>query len=397
MNREGCAAGYLYEDAVENPWDKHDASGLVHYTDAAFWDQMAGDFHERTADDLDVDFREETGEDGEKEYVDREMQALWGGQWGEERLRQEVKERRSQEAFERFVAGGVAGRMMKQWGGREGEGLGMASSSSAASSLQETNRREEGRGPDARKGSLYTLSEKEWEEIDESGGAGRGQPSLCVSRQRDRPKELASTGRRSKGGEESLQERQVETGASSSGLPTSSVFKSVLLQQKVETGRHGIGYGRGLSLDETTKKASEEAAANAAPPAPGARTRLGGTAGLPLLLKGAVRAARRPAVPPDLLENGGSDEESNERQEKAAKRDGLQRQRERRDGFRLRGREERAHIPQLGRGLPTHQKVIGMQIDSDQQGRAGVRETNPVSEMDPAFMASFQIEDQKCL
>ena len=36
-------------------WDKQDASGLVWYTDAAYWDRMAGDLDERCADAWDVE------------------------------------------------------------------------------------------------------------------------------------------------------------------------------------------------------------------------------------------------------------------------------------------------------------------------------------------------------
>jgi hypothetical protein len=44
----------LYEQGVENPWDKGDASGLVMYTDANYWDDQKGEFDERTVDDLDI-------------------------------------------------------------------------------------------------------------------------------------------------------------------------------------------------------------------------------------------------------------------------------------------------------------------------------------------------------
>lgn len=60
-DRLDSAAGYLYEDVVEDIWDKHDASGLVHYTDAAFWDRLAGDLDERAHDGWDVE--EDSGED----------------------------------------------------------------------------------------------------------------------------------------------------------------------------------------------------------------------------------------------------------------------------------------------------------------------------------------------
>merc|ERR1712232_803067 len=39
----------------EHIWDKQDASGLVHYTDAAFWDRLAGDLDERAHDGWDVE------------------------------------------------------------------------------------------------------------------------------------------------------------------------------------------------------------------------------------------------------------------------------------------------------------------------------------------------------
>lgn len=40
---------------MEDPWDKHDASGLVLYTDAVYWEKQRGDFDERHVDDLGVD------------------------------------------------------------------------------------------------------------------------------------------------------------------------------------------------------------------------------------------------------------------------------------------------------------------------------------------------------
>ncbi|OLP88158.1 putative protein phosphatase 2C 35 [Symbiodinium microadriaticum] len=54
-DRLDSAAGYLYEDTVEHIWDKQDASGLVWYTDAAYWDRLAGDLDERCADGWDVE------------------------------------------------------------------------------------------------------------------------------------------------------------------------------------------------------------------------------------------------------------------------------------------------------------------------------------------------------
>ncbi|XP_037089857.1 G patch domain-containing protein 3-like isoform X2 [Pollicipes pollicipes] len=44
----------LYEEEIELVWEKG-GPGLVWYTDAVYWDQLQGDFDERTADDWDVD------------------------------------------------------------------------------------------------------------------------------------------------------------------------------------------------------------------------------------------------------------------------------------------------------------------------------------------------------
>ena len=43
----------LFEENCEQTWEKG-GSGLVFHTDDAYWDEMKGDFHERTADALDV-------------------------------------------------------------------------------------------------------------------------------------------------------------------------------------------------------------------------------------------------------------------------------------------------------------------------------------------------------
>ena len=43
----------LFEENCEQTWEKG-SSGLVFHTDDAHWDAAQGDFHERTADALDV-------------------------------------------------------------------------------------------------------------------------------------------------------------------------------------------------------------------------------------------------------------------------------------------------------------------------------------------------------
>lgn len=44
----------LYENKIELKWEKG-GSGLVFYTDAAYWDSLNGDFDEQTADDWGID------------------------------------------------------------------------------------------------------------------------------------------------------------------------------------------------------------------------------------------------------------------------------------------------------------------------------------------------------
>lgn len=44
----------LFENKIELKWEKG-GSGLVFYTDAAYWDSLSGDFDEQTADDWDID------------------------------------------------------------------------------------------------------------------------------------------------------------------------------------------------------------------------------------------------------------------------------------------------------------------------------------------------------
>jgi hypothetical protein len=60
LGRVGDAVSY--EAAVANPWDKGDASGLVHYTDAQRERANEGDFDERTTDMFDVESDEDGGE-----------------------------------------------------------------------------------------------------------------------------------------------------------------------------------------------------------------------------------------------------------------------------------------------------------------------------------------------
>ena len=51
---QGRTKERLYENKIELKWEKG-GSGLVFYTDAAYWESLSGDFDEQTADDWDVD------------------------------------------------------------------------------------------------------------------------------------------------------------------------------------------------------------------------------------------------------------------------------------------------------------------------------------------------------
>lgn len=47
----------LFEEEIEKPWEKG-GSGLVFYTDEVYWDDVRGEFEDRTADGWDVDAEE---------------------------------------------------------------------------------------------------------------------------------------------------------------------------------------------------------------------------------------------------------------------------------------------------------------------------------------------------
>ena len=51
---QGRTKERLYENEIELKWEKG-GSGLVFYTDAAYWESLSGDFDEQTADDWDID------------------------------------------------------------------------------------------------------------------------------------------------------------------------------------------------------------------------------------------------------------------------------------------------------------------------------------------------------
>jgi hypothetical protein len=99
----------LHEEGVEDPWDKGDASGLVWYTDAQYWDALEGDLDDRTSDGLDV---VGCGEGGWTRLHDA------GGGDGDagdgERYCDDSAA--AERAFERFVAQGLPATLLNKWG-----------------------------------------------------------------------------------------------------------------------------------------------------------------------------------------------------------------------------------------------------------------------------------------
>ncbi|XP_022102168.1 G patch domain-containing protein 3-like [Acanthaster planci] len=143
----------LFESEMEVTWDKG-SSGLVFYTDAAFWDKQEGDFDEKTADDWDVDmsgYYDPAG--GDKDARDflqmREQQRRLDGieivsafkpSWNATKRQMKLDRRRAKlkvaaekriaedqarpiGAFEKHTKG-FGRKMMEAQGWMEGEGLG---------------------------------------------------------------------------------------------------------------------------------------------------------------------------------------------------------------------------------------------------------------------------------
>ena len=107
----------LHEEGVEDPWDKGDASGLVWYTDAQYWDSMEGDLDDRTSDGLVVvgcvggAWTRLHGSGGE------------GGDAGDgERFCDDAAA--AERTFERFVAQGLPGALLNKWGFKKDESCG---------------------------------------------------------------------------------------------------------------------------------------------------------------------------------------------------------------------------------------------------------------------------------
>jgi len=145
------AEAHLYEEKVEQTWEKG-SSGLVFHTDDAYWDAQRGDFHEITYDELDV----EPGSGGpisdleastkRLPFVPRQFEKLAGPQGNGKRKKtleygedmNDGKIGKRIDAFERDVRRGLAGRLLEGMGWSDGQGLGPSGEQGKAKELAVT-------------------------------------------------------------------------------------------------------------------------------------------------------------------------------------------------------------------------------------------------------------------
>ncbi|XP_041456502.1 G patch domain-containing protein 3-like [Lytechinus variegatus] len=111
----------LFEEEIELKWEKG-GSGLVFYTDAAFWDAQEGDFDEKTSDDWDVDmsiyYDEHGGDKDAKDSLDmRRMERMKRGLEDTSVFEKPIGQ------FEKHTKG-IGRRVLQKQGWSEGEGLG---------------------------------------------------------------------------------------------------------------------------------------------------------------------------------------------------------------------------------------------------------------------------------
>ncbi|XP_071496891.1 G patch domain-containing protein 3-like [Diadema antillarum] len=113
----------LFEEEIELKWEKG-GSGLVFYTDAAFWDAQEGDFDEKTSDDWDVDmsiYYDEHG--GDKDARDsvamRRMERMKRGLEDTSVFEKEDRIGR----FEKHTKG-IGRKVLQKQGWSDGQGLG---------------------------------------------------------------------------------------------------------------------------------------------------------------------------------------------------------------------------------------------------------------------------------
>ncbi|EDO27871.1 predicted protein, partial [Nematostella vectensis] len=119
VDSQGRTKERLFENEIELKWEKG-GSGLVWYTDAAFWKQQEeADFDEETVDDWDVDmgiYEEEGGGDKDaKDLLQIRLEKQWRS--GKDIDLNQVGD------FERFTRG-IGGSVMRRQGWSQGQSLG---------------------------------------------------------------------------------------------------------------------------------------------------------------------------------------------------------------------------------------------------------------------------------
>ncbi|XP_048582833.1 uncharacterized protein LOC5512880 [Nematostella vectensis] len=119
VDSQGRTKERLFENEIELKWEKG-GSGLVWYTDAAFWKQQEeADFDEETVDDWDVDmgiYEEEGGGDKDaKDLLQKRLEKQWRS--GKDIDLNQVGD------FERFTRG-IGGSVMRRQGWSQGQSLG---------------------------------------------------------------------------------------------------------------------------------------------------------------------------------------------------------------------------------------------------------------------------------
>ncbi|XP_014666083.1 PREDICTED: G patch domain-containing protein 3-like isoform X2 [Priapulus caudatus] len=129
----------LYEEEMEVTWEKG-GPGLVWHTDAAYWDQLEGDFDERTADEWDVDmsvwYEPLGGDKDSRDFVQMrreqrrragiEATDMFTAGFGDRKKRKKVldpEESQKIGKFEKYTKG-FGRKIMEHHGWKEGQGLG---------------------------------------------------------------------------------------------------------------------------------------------------------------------------------------------------------------------------------------------------------------------------------
>ncbi|XP_028396799.1 LOW QUALITY PROTEIN: G patch domain-containing protein 3-like [Dendronephthya gigantea] len=117
VDSQGRTKERLFENKIELKWEKG-GSGLVFYTDAAYWDSLSGDFDEQTADDWDIDM----GIYEKEGYGDRHAKALMDIRHAEQRDL-EADHNVDIGSFEKHTKG-FGSKLMKEQGWTKGSSLG---------------------------------------------------------------------------------------------------------------------------------------------------------------------------------------------------------------------------------------------------------------------------------